>query len=213
MLFISNPKNPFDEKNGLSYQLNVSLKKIVISADEPSGYFYAVQTLLQLFPPEILSKDSHTRKEWSVPCVDIKDAAKYNWRSFMLDSGRQFQTVDFIKRYLDILAMLKINVFHWHLTEGQGWRIEIKKYPKLTEIGSKVADGEEQQGYYTYEDIREIVEYAKKRFITVVPEIDIPGHSDAALIAYPELTCQKQAPKATMGVSPVLFCAGNEKNI
>ena len=205
------PKNPFDEKNGLSYQLNVSLKKIVISADEPSGYFYAVQTLLQLFPPEILSKDSHTRKEWSVPCVDIKDAAKYNWRSFMLDSGRQFQTVDFIKRYLDILAMLKINVFHWHLTEGQGWRIEIKKYPKLTEIGSKVADGEEQQGYYTYEDIREIVEYAKKRFITVVPEIDIPGHSDAALIAYPELTCQKQAPKATMGVSPVLFCAGNEK--
>ena len=123
----------------------------------------------------------------------------------MLDSGRQFQTKEFIKRYLDYLAMLKINVFHWHLTEGQGWRIEIKQYPRLTEIGSKVATGEEQEGFYSQNDIREIVQYANERCITVVPEIDVPGHSEAALIAYPELTCFGKKPESVMEYSANLF--------
>ena len=113
----------------------------------------------------------------------------------MLDSGRQYQSPDFIKRFLDQMAMLKLNVFHWHLTEGQGWRIEIKKYPKLTSIGSKVASGPQQQGYYTQEEIKAIVNYAADRHIRVVPEIDLPGHSEIALNAYPDLAVLTKHPK------------------
>lgn len=203
-----NYSNPANE----AYRLEITTDRIEISANSQAGYFYGVQTLLQLLPPEIFSGKAADHTTWQVPCVEITDAPKYDWRSFMLDSGRQYQSVDFIKRYLDILAMLKINVFHWHLTEGQGWRIEIKKYPKLTGIGSRVAKGEEQQGYYTQQDIEKIVDYAKSRFITVVPEIDVPGHAEAALIAYPELACFAQAPESVMGYSPNLVCAGKEAN-
>ena len=126
----------------------------------------------------------------------------------MLDSGRQYQSPDFIKRFLDQMAMLKLNVFHWHLTEGQGWRIEIKKYPKLTSIGSKVASGPQQQGYYTQEEIKAIVNYAADRHIRVVPEIDLPGHSEAALNAYPEFSCFNEAPKSVMSFSSTIFCGG-----
>ena len=164
-----------------------------------------------MLPAEIYSKCKGGSISLKLPCLIIKDLPKYSWRSFMLDSGRQYQTIEFIKRYLDYLAMLKINIFHWHLTEGQGWRIEIKKYPKLTEVGAFVANGEEQQGFYTQEEIKEIVEYAKDRFITVVPEIDLPGHSEAALIAYPEYTCFGNTPETVMEYSANLFCGGNEK--
>jgi N-acetyl-beta-hexosaminidase len=194
-----------------SYSLLIKKNGIKILANSGAGFFYAVQTILQLFPPEILHDNKSKPFLLKLPCVFIKDAPKYSWRSFMLDSGRQFQTTEFIKKYLDYLAMLKINVFHWHLTEGQGWRIEIKSYPKLTEIGSHVAGGEEQQGFYTQNDVKEIVEYAKSRFITVVPEIDVPGHSEAALIAYPEYSCFGKAPESVMEFSPNIFCAGNEK--
>lgn len=195
-----------------AYELKITSEYVEISARSQAGYFYAVQTLLQLLRPEIYHTQPTEAMEWKLACLEIKDTPQYDWRSFMLDSGRQFQTVAFIKRYLDILAMLKINVFHWHLTEGQGWRIEIRKYPRLTEIGSRVANGEEQQGYYSRQDIKEIVDYAKARFITVVPEIDVPGHAEAALIAYPELACFGRAPESVMGYSANLVCAGNEAN-
>jgi N-acetyl-beta-hexosaminidase len=192
------------------YRLDVTSNTISISAQSRAGFFYAVQTLLQLLPPEIVSSNISEGIPWRVPVVTIRDMPKYPWRSFMLDSGRQFQTVEFIKRYLDYLAQLKINVFHWHLTEGQGWRIEIKSLPKLTEVGSRVSTGDEQQGFYTQEEIKEIVAYAQKRCIAVVPEIDLPGHSEAALIAYPEFTCFKQAPLTVMEYSSHLFCGGSE---
>ncbi|MFA7229170.1 MAG: family 20 glycosylhydrolase, partial [Melioribacteraceae bacterium] len=196
--------------NREAYSLTISKTKIRIEASDPEGFFYAVTTLLQLLPAEIISKKRFAENSFFIRCGSIKDAPKYEWRSFMLDSGRQFQTVNFVKRYLDYLAMMKINISHWHLTEGQGWRIEIKKYPRLTEVGSKVAGGDEQLGYYTQADISEVVEYAKKLFITVVPEIDVPGHSEAALIAYPELTCTGKKPESVMEFSANLFCGGNE---
>ena len=187
------------------YGLTIERDTVTISAAEPAGLFYGIQTFLQLLPVKT------DEKSVSIDCLKITDKPKYGWRSFMLDSGRQHQSIEYIKGALDWMAMLKINVFHWHLTEGQGWRIEIKKYPRLTEIGSKVATGPEQQGYYTQEQIREIVAYAKQLHITVVPEIDIPGHSEAALIAYPEMTCLKKAPESVMGFSSNLFCGGREE--
>lgn len=194
-----------------AYKLDVNPNKILISANCDVGFFYAVQTLLQLLPSEFTGNIKLNVNKVFIPSVTIIDFPKYEWRSFMLDSGRQFQSIDFIKRYLDYLAMMKINVFHWHLTEGQGWRIQIDQYPKLHEIGSRVAFGEEQQGYYSKEDIKEIVNYAAKRFITIVPEIDVPGHAEAALIAYPELSCTKKAPESVMGFSSNIFCGGNEE--
>lgn len=192
------------------YLLEISPKQIVIRANNEKGMFYAVQSLLQLFPVEVYSETVRTNIKWTVACQKIKDKPKYEVRSFMLDSGRQYQTPEFIKRYLDYMAILKMNVFHWHLTEGQGWRIEIKKYPLLTSIGSNVAEGKQQQGYYTQEDIKDIVAYASKKQITVIPEIDVPGHSEAALTAYPEYTCFGKAPESVMAFSSHLFCGGNE---
>lgn len=193
-----------------AYLLEVTPKLITITASSEVGMFYAVQSLLQLFPVEVFSSAKQSIKKWEVTCQIIIDQPKYAFRSFMLDSGRQFQSVEFIKRYLDFMALLKMNVFHWHLTEGQGWRIEIKKYPLLTSVGSNVAKGKEQNGFYTQEDIRDIVAYAKSKHITVIPEIDVPGHSEAALTAYPEYTCFQKAPESVMSFSSHLFCAGNE---
>ena len=194
-----------------SYKLEINTSGIRISSHDEAGFFYAVHTVLQLLPAEVFSDHKVVSLSLKLPYVFIKDTPKYSWRSFMLDSGRQFQTKEFIKRYLDYLAMLKINVFHWHLTEGQGWRIQINKYPKLTKVGGFVAQGEEQQGFYTQEEIKEIVQYAKDRFITVVPEIDLPGHSEAALNAYPEYTCFREPPETVMEYSSNLFCGGDEK--
>jgi len=193
------------------YLLEVNKRNITITANTNTGLFYGIQSLLQLLPEQVQAGESYRLVGFEIPGIKVTDKPKYAWRSFMLDSGRQYQTPDFIKRYLDYLAMLKMNVFHWHLTEGQGWRIEIKKYPRLTEIGSRVANGEQQQGFYSQEEIRDIVAYAKKLHITIVPEIDVPGHSEAALSAYPEYTCFNKAPESVMGFSKNLFCAGKEK--
>jgi len=193
------------------YLLEVTPRLITICASSEVGMFYGVQSLLQLFPVEVFSSTKQAIKKWDVTCQKIIDQPKYGFRSFMLDSGRQFQSVAFIKRYLDFMALLKMNVFHWHLTEGQGWRIEIKKYPLLASVGSKVAKGKEQNGFYTQEDIRTIVAYAKSKHITVIPEIDVPGHSEAALTAYPAYTCFNKVPESVMAFSSHLFCAGNEK--
>jgi len=190
------------------YGLSVTPKGVTIRANTPEGAFRATATLRQLLPPEIESDKPVAGKAWSIPCVTIGDEPRFAWRGLMLDSGRQYQSVAFIKRYIDLLAALKMNVFHWHLTENDGWRIEVKKYPRLTSVGSKVAAGPEQHGFYTQDEIREIVAYAAARFVTVVPEIDIPGHSLAALKSYPELTCKGKMPKVAAGHSPYLYCAG-----
>ena len=132
----------------------------------------------------------------------------------MLDSGRQYQKIATIKKYIDMASLLKMNIFHWHLTEGLGWRIEIKKYPRLTQIGSIAGKGEEQQGYYTQEEIRELVAYASERHITIVPEIDMPGHAEAALSAYPELSCFGQVPIIPLqGFTQNIFCAGKDQTL
>ena len=188
-----------------AYKLSVKEELITITAACPAGFFYAFQTLKQLLPRNVMAGVADTSvKEWSIPEVEIEDEPRFAWRGFMLDEGRHFYGKEEIKKILDVMAAYKMNRFHWHLTEDQGWRIEIKKYPKLTEIGawrnSKVCgwgdvkpDGIRYGGYYTQKDAREIVEYAKERFIEIIPEVDIPGHSQAAVASYPEfLACDPQ---------------------
>ena len=194
-----------------AYLLFIDKNGIRITAGTASGFFYGIQSLLQLMDTDIWKDENVQKLKWTVAAVEIEDHPKHQWRSFMLDSGREYQSPEFIKNYLDYLAMLKMNVFHWHLTEGQGWRIEIKKYPQLTTIGSSVAEGPSKGKYYTRKEIKDIIQYAADRFITVVPEIDVPGHSQAALIAYPEYTCSGKAPESVMGFSPHIFCAGKDK--
>ena len=187
------------------YKLNVEKEKITIQASRPAGFFYALQTLKQLMPRNVMAAVAAPEvKEWSVPCVAIDDAPRFSWRGFMLDEGRHFYGKEEIKKIIDVMAAYKMNRFHWHLTEDQGWRIEIKKYPKLTEVGawrdSKVLgwgevkpDGVRYGGYYTKEDAQEVVAYARQRFIEIVPVVDIPGHSQAAVASYPEfLACDPE---------------------
>lgn len=195
-----NPQLPAE-----AYKLNVSKEQVRIEASRPAGFYYALQTLKQLMPCNVMAGVATSdHSQWSLPSVEIEDAPRFEWRGFMLDEGRHFFGKDEIKRVIDMMAIYKMNRFHWHLTEDQGWRIEIKKYPKLTETGawrnSKVLaygdvkpDGERYGGFYTQKDIKEIVAYAKKKFIEIIPEIDIPGHSQAAVAAYPEfLACDPE---------------------
>ena len=195
-----NPQLPAE-----AYKLNVSKEQVRIEASRPAGFYYALQTLKQLMPRNVMADVATSdHSQWSLPSVEIEDAPRFEWRGFMLDEGRHFFGKDEIKRVIDMMAIYKMNRFHWHLTEDQGWRIEIKKYPKLTETGawrnSKVLaygdvkpDGERYGGFYTQKDIKEIVAYAKKKFIEIIPEIDIPGHSQAAVAAYPEfLACDPE---------------------
>lgn len=188
-----------------AYRLQVKEKHISITASKAAGFFYALQTLKQLMPRNVIAGVADASvEEWSVPAVDITDEPRFAWRGFMLDEGRHFYGKEEIKKIIDIMAAYKMNRFHWHLTEDQGWRIEIKKYPRLTRVGawrdSKVLawgdvkpDGIRYGGYYTQKEAREVVEYARERFIEIVPEVDIPGHSQAAVASYPEiLACDPQ---------------------
>ncbi len=202
----------FSVKNKEAYSLSVTRKEIVITAPDEEGLFRGMQTLFQLIPASI--KAEHDGSPVNIPCCKILDEPKFKWRGLMLDCARHFMSVDFIKRYIDILAYYKFNVLHWHLTDDQGWRIEIKKYPKLTQIGAwrKEPDGSTYGGYYTQKDIKEIVAYAKSRFITVVPEIEMPGHCMASLAAYPENSCTGgpfEVPD-TWGVFKDVYCAGRD---
>ncbi|GAB4015903.1 beta-N-acetylhexosaminidase [Spirosoma koreense] len=187
------------------YTLDASAKGVVITANRPAGLLYGMQTMLQLLPKEIGSKTAVT-KEWTVPAVKITDYPRFGWRGIMLDVSRNFFTKAEIKEYIDQLVKFKYNTFHWHLTDDNGWRIEIKSLPKLTEVGAwrvpraghfgdradpKPGEAASAGGFYTQDDIREIVAYAQARNVTIVPEIDVPGHSMAALAAYPELSCTK----------------------
>lgn len=183
------------------YTLEATAERVVIRGGAASGVFYGVQTLRQMLPNAIESKTPVQGVVWSIPAAIIRDSPRFVWRGMHLDVSRHFMPKEFVKQYIDYLAAHKLNVFHFHLTDDQGWRIEIKKYPKLTEVGAwrsetlvghysnrpKTFDGKKHGGFYTHEDIREIVAYAADRFITVVPEIEMPGHASAAIAAYPEL--------------------------
>ncbi|RXM44529.1 beta-N-acetylhexosaminidase [Flavobacterium sp. YO64] len=179
---------------GEGYSLKSDKSGVEIIGNSPIGTFYGIQTLIQLLPVE---KSSNL----AIASVNVQDEPRFAYRGAMLDVGRHFFSVAFVKKYIDYLALHKLNYFHWHLTEDQGWRIEIKKYPKLTEIGSKRngsiigkypgkgSDNTPEGGFYTQEEVKDIVKYASDRFITVIPEIEMPGHSSAAIAAYPELSC------------------------
>ncbi len=212
--------NPEFEKEG--YSLEVNNNFIKISSFAPNGSFYGVQTLLQLLHIDKTNNKLNIASE--VPGVIIFDQPRFKWRGMHLDVCRHFYDKDFVKRYIDLLAYHKMNTFHWHLTEDQGWRIEIKKYPKLTEIGSFRSetmldknwdqfDETPHQGFYTQEDIKEVVQYAADRFITIVPEIEMPGHSLAALAAYPEYGCTGGPYEVSKvwGVFEDVYCAGNDE--
>jgi len=186
------------------YKLNVNPTHIVITANKPAGIFYGAQSLIQLFPAEIESKEQVDHIKWKAPCVDVVDYPKLGWRGLMFDVARHFFTKQEVKQYIDAMVRYKFNLLHLHLTDDEGWRIEIKELPKLTEIGAwsvkKVgtfgdfippAPNEPRTygGFYTQEDIKELVQYAKERFVNILPEIDVPAHSLAAIASYPELSC------------------------
>lgn len=201
--------------NNEGYLLEVTSKGIDIKAKTPQGVFYGMQTVMQLLPAEIESSTLINYIAWKIPNVSIKDEPRFPYRGQHLDVCRHFADVDFIKKQLDVLAMFKINTFHWHLTEDQAWRIEIKKYPKLTEIGSKRIEGDDSTYgpyFYTQDQVREIVAYAKERFIDVIPEIELPGHGVAALAAYPEFSCTGKPIEVRniWGVANDVYCAGND---
>jgi len=179
------------------YTIEVSDKNIIINAQSGNGIFYATQTLRQLLPAAV-EEEQAKPQEWIIPGVTIKDYPRYSWRGYMKDVSRTFYGVDVIKKYLDLMALYKMNTFHWHLTDDQGWRIEIKKYPKLTSEQTTVFHRTENQpaersGFYTQEQIKEIVAYARDRKITIVPEIDVPGHSWPTILAYPQLGVNKNS--------------------
>jgi len=213
------------------YLLDVGPDSVLIRAATPAGLFYGVQTLRQLLPAAI-EKPAGTPGPgpWAVPCVSIEDRPRFSWRGGMLDCSRHFFPKEFVERWIEILAMHKLNTFHWHLTDDQGWRVEIKRYPKLTETGAWRVDREDKHwnardpqrpgepatygGFYTQDDIREIVAYAASRFVTIVPEIEMPGHAKGALAAYPEFSCTGgpfTVPPGGYWPITDVFCPGNDK--
>lgn len=198
--------------NKEAYSLSVLKHLIVVKGSGEEGLFRGMQTLFQLIPASV--KTTKNVKIVEIPCCEILDEPSFSWRGLNLDCCRHFMSKDFVKRYIDILAYYKFNVLHWHLTEDQAWRIEIKKYPKLTQVGAwrKESDGSVYGGFYTQEDVKEIVSYAESRFITIVPEIEMPGHSLASLSAYPENSCTGGPfkPANSFGVFEDIYCAGRD---
>ena len=207
------------------YLLRVESGRILIESSDGAGAFYALQTLLQLLPPECLSDEPVRGVDWTLPAVDIEDAPRFPYRGMHLDCCLHFFDVDFLKKYIDVMAFHKVNRFHWHLTEDQGWRLEIKKYPLLTEKGqwrketvigslsSGVYDGTPYGGYYTQEQVRELVQYAAERYVTIIPEIELPGHALAAIACYPELSCGLEDHYETAtkwGVFKQVYCPKEE---
>lgn len=203
------------------YTIDISETNILIRSVTANGFFYGLQTLFQLMPPDIEKRGSGP-KTYSLPVVSIKDMPRFKYRGMHLDVGRYMFPVEFIKKYIDLMAMYKLNTFHWHLTDDQGWRIEIRKYPKLTQVGSvrkgtqigktDKIDSVPYSGFYTQAEAREIVAYAASKFVTVIPEIEMPGHSVAALTAYPSLACTSGPFEVHThwGVSDDILCAGND---
>ncbi len=210
------------------YLLEITPRAIRITGGSLQGVFYGIQSLRQMLPPEIEDPALATGiASIDLPCLKIEDYPAFKYRGMHLDVARHFFPLDFIKKYIDLMAMHKMNNFHWHLTEDQGWRIEIKKYPLLTEVGAWRSetlighggrppfafDGEPYGGYYTQDEIREVLAYAAERFVNVIPEIEMPGHATAALAAYPHLGCTGGPYEVITrwGVFHDVFCAGNEE--
>ena len=207
--FIIDPK----VKGSEAYELHVTPDGIEAHASTSGGLFYAAQSLLQLMPPTVEAKD-HAFSRWDIPAVSITDSPRFAYRGVMLDPCRHFLPVDAVKKQIDVLSSYKINRIHWHLTDDQGWRIEIKKYPRLTEVGAQrtEGDGSTYRGYYTQEEIREVVAYARERHIEIIPELEMPGHELAAIAAYPNLSCRGESttPRIIWGVEDVVMCPGKE---
>ena len=212
-----------------AYNLKVTENQVIIYASGHNGFLYGLETIRQLLPVAIESKNVVSNMNWDIPNVEIKDSPRFKWRGFMLDVSRHFFDKDYVMETIDQLALLKMNTLHLHLVDDQGWRIEIKKYPKLTEVGGFRVDQEDKPwnarptpelgkettygGFYTQEDIKEIVAYAESRGITVVPEIEMPAHVMSAIAAYPELSCfQKPIMVPSGGVWPItdIYCPGKE---
>jgi hexosaminidase len=182
-----------------AYTIVIDRSSVSIGGDNAIGNFYGVQSLIQLLPLE-------KKQNLILPCLEIEDRPRFAYRGMHLDVGRHFLPLEFVKKYIDFIAMYKMNTFHWHLTEDQGWRIEIKKYPKLTQVGAfrkgtiighhpgTGNDNSREGGFYTQEQIREVVKYAADRFVTIIPEIELPGHASAAIAAYPQLSCFPDEP-------------------
>ena len=223
LAIIQNPKLKAE-----AYHLSVKAEGIRIEASDAAGLYYALLSFEQLSCIELLAGVKVKNWDRSFPCVEIEDTPRFGWRGFMLDEGRHFYGKDEVKKIIDAMARYKMNRFHWHLTEDQGWRIEIKKYPKLTDVGawreSRVLaygevkpDGKRYGGFYTQEDIKEVVAYAKERFIEIIPEIDIPGHSQAAVASYPEfLACDPENKHAVwlwQGISTDVINVANPKAV
>jgi len=204
------------------YQLDVAVNRVLITGPKPAGLFYGIQSLLQMLPPAVFRQAPVVGASWVVPCVSITDYPRFGWRGLMLDTSRHFMPKTFVLKLIDVLALHKFNSLQLHLTDDQGWRIEIKKYPKLTEVGAWrdetvvghagkkpwKFDGRPHGGFYTQDDLREIVGYAADRHINVVPEIEMPGHARAAIAAYPELGChpdQPLKPWTVWGVCPDIY--------
>lgn len=201
--------------NNEGYTLDVTANGATVKAKTPQGLFYGMQTFMQLLPAEVESPVVVSGIAWTAPCVSVKDEPRFGYRGFMLDPCRHFIPVENVKKQIDVLSLFKINRMHWHLTDDQGWRIEIKKYPKLTEVGAKRIEGEgtEYGGFYTQEEIKEVVKYAADRFVTVIPELELPGHEMAAIAGYPELSCkgEQSTPRIIWGVEDIVMCAGKEE--
>ena len=213
-----------------AYTLNVTKKGVEVKASGLNGFNYAIQTIKQMLPVEVFGKAAAADKEWTLPCVKINDAPRFGYRGLHMDVSRHFFDMDEVKRYLDIMEVHKLNTLHWHITDDQGWRLEIKKYPRLTEVGavrkqtlvghlfdSEVYDGTPygEGCYFTQEQVREILDYAAGKGITVIPEIDLPGHMLAALAAYPELGCTGGPYDVwgKWGVADDVLCVGKEKTM
>ena len=205
------------------YQLDVNKNGVLVQASSVAGFRYAVQTIGQLLPAAYFGKEKCSGVKWVLPCVSIKDKPRFAYRGMHLDVSRHFFSVDEVKRYLDVMSAYKLNRLHWHLSDDQGWRIEIKKYPKLTEVGAwrdstmvgtnwNEFDHVRYGGFYTQEQIKDVVAYAADLGITIIPEIDLPGHMVAALTSYPELGCTggPYTVRPTWGIADEVLCPGKE---
>lgn len=227
---VTNANQIFTLVNDLSigkegYRIKIETNRLTVSANSEVGFFYAIQTLMQLMPAQVYGKGFDDKTVVTLPCCEIIDYPRFPYRGLHLDVSRHIFPVEFIKKYIDLMAMHKMNFFHWHLTDDQGWRIEIKKYPKLQEVSSMRKetwkghytsglgyDGKPYGGYYTQKEVKEIVDYAKSRYITIIPEIELPGHAQAALAAYPEYSCTggPHQVATTWGVFDEVYCPTEE---
>ncbi|RNI29926.1 beta-N-acetylhexosaminidase [Rufibacter immobilis] len=221
---------PQPELGSEGYTLEVTPQAILLQANAPAGWFYGIQTLLQLLPPAVESKQTVAGVRWEIAGVKIKDYPRLAWRGLMVDVSRHFFPKEVMKAYIDQMAKYKLNTFHWHLTDNQGWRVEIKSLPKLTQVGAwrvprtgywkgfqapQPGEAATDGGFYSQEDIKEIIRYAEERFVTIVPEVDVPGHSLALIASYPNLSCT-QTPQQVLAGDPWnpqrtnVLCVGND---